>query len=265
MTRFDRVRDILIRPSTWVAVLAFASAVFGIFGTVPTAQWEGVKDPQTGKEMMVEPAQAPPSAIVYKGEKKAEVDQEAMADKISLFLTLLFSVLAAILGQNEKPRPPKDDTENPFKYPLVPALLLAASLPLVGCAGQQTPIQRVDAARETYVATLNTLTPLMTTGVIPPSQHESLYQARLAAATKLDKAEAAALAGQTLNFDYLMRRVNASLDKLLAAKLKANRTQRIPEGSSTWNPSRSSPWPSPSSDPLSRLWRSTAAPSAASS
>jgi hypothetical protein len=111
--------------------------------------------------------------------------------------------------------------KTPQSTPLLTLAICGVVLGFVAGCANQTPIQRVDTARRTYVATLQTITPLIQANVIPPEQHETLYQARVEAAKELDAAETAALNGDTLGFPFIMGRVNGALDKLLAAQMRA--------------------------------------------
>jgi hypothetical protein len=101
--RILQLLAVFSKPSTWVAVLAVASAFYGVFGTAPKPQWEGVKDGTTGAEVQVSPETAAGNAIVYRGVLADEKRRQELAEKLSVAMTTITALLAAILGQREKP------------------------------------------------------------------------------------------------------------------------------------------------------------------
>jgi hypothetical protein len=93
-------------------------------------------------------------------------------------------------------------------------LTLALALALAGCAST-TPMQRVAVARQSFTATVNAITPLVTNGVITDRATllDIRTQTRLAAAA-LDTAELNATAGNPAAYQSALDAANAALDAL---------------------------------------------------
>ena len=126
--------------------------------------------------------------------------------------------------------------------PAVALLVIYAALLLAAGCANQTPLAKVDTARQTYVATLRVLTPFIRSGLIAKDEatRRVLYEARKEVASGLDAAESKALAGDKIGATFALDRVNGYLDKLLAAKLEGQRAVK---------PAAADPWAAPAPAP----------------
>lgn len=86
-----------------------------------------------------------------------------------------------------------------------------------GCAAltggaEPTPLAKVDIARQSYVTSLQVLTPLIEAGVIKDKDTlQTLLTVRKQVAADLDAAERHARAGNGVTFQFLMDRITAAL------------------------------------------------------
>lgn len=94
-------------------------------------------------------------------------------------------------------------------------LLAMLMLSAAGCASNATPLQKVFTARQTYTAILNTISPIMESGVTSQKTNDLLYAIRLEVSAGLNDAEDRAIRKDVLGFEFVMARVNGALDKLL--------------------------------------------------
>lgn len=127
-----------------------------------------------------------------------------------------------------------------MRYSLAALFVITALA--AGCQSS-TPLQRVTAARQTYTATLNSLTPLINSGVISdPDELRGIRDATRTVPPLLDTAEIQAVHGEA-SVTTTLGQINAWLDtltKYLSKQRPATRPTALNDQETPWTPLRSS-------------------------
>lgn len=105
----------------------------------------------------------------------------------------------------------------------IPIYFLAA-----GCTTPESDLARVDQARQTYVASLKVIAPLLEQGAFKGEQSklDAIYYTKNEVRDFLNDAETAAISGQKLSVSKLLDRALAALDRLLILKYEVKAAAR---------------------------------------